>query len=221
MYQVGHCPQVLKKVLGAVFQMISHGLISAALFLCIGMLYARTGTLEIAKYFGIVKTMPKFGFMFILFSMASIGLPGMSGFIGEFLAMIGMFKSIGFFTGFIALGTILSAVYMLSLCNQTIWGVSYSKLLNNRSDGIEFFVLILLAVLSRTNTDIRIFSLNGTVYGDFYVLLTVHLSIISDNDQLDTQLLYFILQYFYYNPLHVSSIICSKHVEDYNKRIVK
>ncbi|WCR59001.1 MAG: NAD(P)H-quinone oxidoreductase chain 4 1 [Wolbachia endosymbiont of Ctenocephalides felis wCfeF] len=134
-------------VLGAVFQMISHGLISAALFLCVGMLYTRTGTLEIAKYFGIVNTMPKFGFMFILFSIASIGLPGTSGFIGEFLAMIGMFKSIGFFTGFIALGTILSAVYMLNLCKQTIWGVSYSKLLNNRLDGIEFFVLILLAVL--------------------------------------------------------------------------
>lgn len=111
-------------VLGSIFQMISHGLISAALFLCVGMLYTRTGTLEIAKYFGIVNTMPKFGFMFILFSMASIGLPGTSGFIGEFLAMVGMFKSIGFFTGFIALGTILSAVYMLNLCKQIIWGLA-------------------------------------------------------------------------------------------------
>ncbi|POG51728.1 NADH-quinone oxidoreductase subunit M, partial [Wolbachia sp. wRi_2] len=65
---------------------------------------------------------------------------------GEFLAMVGMFKSLGFFTGFIALGTILSAVYMLNLCKQIIWGVSYSKLLNNRLDSIEFSVLILLAV---------------------------------------------------------------------------
>ncbi|QIT35973.1 complex I subunit 4 family protein [Wolbachia endosymbiont of Brugia pahangi] len=134
-------------VLGAIFQMISHGLISSALFLCVGMLYTRTGTLKISKYFGIVNTMPKFGFMFILFSMSSVGLPGTSGFIGEFLAMVGMFKSIGFFTGFIALGTILSAVYMLNLCKQTIWGVSYSKLLNNRLDRIEFFILVLLAVL--------------------------------------------------------------------------
>lgn len=134
-------------MLGSIFQMISHGLISAALFLCVGMLYTRTGTLEIAKYFGIVNTMPKFGFVFILFSMASIGLPGTSGFIGEFLAMVGMFKSIGFFTGFIAFGTILSAVYMLNLCKQTIWGVSYSKLLNSSLDNIEFSILTLLAVL--------------------------------------------------------------------------
>lgn len=133
-------------VLGSIFQMISHGLISAALFLCVGMLYTRTGTLEIAKYFGIVNTMPKFGFLFILFSMASIGLPGTSGFIGEFLAMVGMFKSIKFITGFIALGTVLSAVYMLSLCKKTIWGVSYSNLLNNRLDKIELSVLVLLAI---------------------------------------------------------------------------
>nr|WP_246168424.1 NADH-quinone oxidoreductase subunit M [Wolbachia endosymbiont of Ctenocephalides felis wCfeT] len=133
-------------VLGAAFQMISHGLISAALFLCVGMMYTRAGTLEIAKYFGIVNTMPKFGFMFILFSMASIGLPGTSGFIGEFLAMIGVFKSMTFLVSFIALGTILSAVYMLGLCKKTIWGVSYSKLLNNRLDKIEFSVLVLLAV---------------------------------------------------------------------------
>ncbi|MCV3769280.1 MAG: NADH-quinone oxidoreductase subunit M, partial [Wolbachia pipientis] len=137
-------------VLGAIFHMISHGLISAALFLCVGMLYTRTRTLEIVKHFGIVNTMPKFSFMFILFSMASIGLPGTAGFIGEFLTMIGVFKSIGlFFTGFITLGTILSAVYMLNLCKQVIWGGEgngYFKLLNNRLDIIEFFVLILLAI---------------------------------------------------------------------------
>ncbi|GFR20821.1 NADH-quinone oxidoreductase subunit N [Trichonephila clavata] len=78
-------------VLGSIFQMISHGLISAALFLCVGMLYTRTGTLEIAKYFGIVNTMPKFGFMFILFSMASIGLPGTSGFVAFELMSISLY----------------------------------------------------------------------------------------------------------------------------------
>ncbi|MDF0607556.1 NADH-quinone oxidoreductase subunit M [Wolbachia endosymbiont of Onchocerca gibsoni] len=133
-------------ILGAIFQMVSHGLISAALFLCVGMLHTRTGTLKIAKYFGIVNTMPKFGFMFILFSMASIGLPGTSGFIGEFLVMIGMFKKIKFFTGLIALSTILSAVYMLNLCKRIIWGSSCSKLSNNHLDNIEFSILILLAV---------------------------------------------------------------------------
>ncbi|QKX01841.1 NADH-quinone oxidoreductase subunit M [Wolbachia endosymbiont of Cruorifilaria tuberocauda] len=135
-------------MLGAIFQMISHSLISSALFLCVGMLYTRSRTLKIAKHFGIVSSMPKFSFMFILFSMASIGLPGTSGFIGEFLAMIGLFKSIGFFTGFIALGTILSAVYMLNLCKQIIWGGnSCSKLLNNQLDIIEFFILALLALV--------------------------------------------------------------------------
>nr|WP_246214358.1 NADH-quinone oxidoreductase subunit M [Wolbachia endosymbiont of Dirofilaria (Dirofilaria) immitis] len=135
-----------ESILGAIFQMISHGLISAALFLCVGILYTRTKTMEIAKCFGIINTLPKFGFMFILFSMASIGLPGTSGFIGEFLVMIGMFKSIRFFTGFIALGTVLSAVYMLNLCKQIIWGGNYSKLLNNHLDSIEFSILILLSV---------------------------------------------------------------------------
>ncbi|MBD0391781.1 NADH-quinone oxidoreductase subunit M [Wolbachia endosymbiont of Pentalonia nigronervosa] len=132
-------------VLGAIFQMISHGLISTALFLCVGMLYTRAGTLEIKKYGGIVNTMPKFGYMFILFSMASIGLPGTSGFIGEFLSMLGMFKSMRFITGFIALGVILSAIYMLSLCKKIIWGISYSNL-NDDLDKIELFILILLAV---------------------------------------------------------------------------
>lgn len=132
--------------IGAIFQMISHGLISAALFLCVGMLYTRTGTLEIKRYGGIVNTMPKFSFMFILFSMASIGLPGTSGFIGEFLSMLGTFKSIKFFTGFITLGIILSAIYMLSLCKRIIWGVSYSNL-NGDLNKIELFILALLATL--------------------------------------------------------------------------
>lgn len=132
-------------VIGAMFQMISHGLISPALFLCVGMLYARTGTLEIKKYSGIANIMPKFAFMFILFSMASIGLPGTSGFIGEFLSMLGMFKSIKFITGFIALGTILSAIYMLSLCRRIIWGIGCCNL-NGDLNKIELCILTLLAV---------------------------------------------------------------------------
>lgn len=134
-------------VIGAVFQMISHGLISSALFLCVGMLYTRAGTLEIEKYGGIVNTMPVFSLMFILFSMASIGLPGTSGFIGEFLAMIGMFKSVKFITGFIALGTILSSVYMLSLCKRIIWGTGHLNLLNEDLNKVELVILIALSVL--------------------------------------------------------------------------
>ncbi len=134
-------------ILGAIFQMISHGLISAALFLCIGMLYTRTGTLEIKKYSGIVNIMPKFSFMFILFSMASIGLPGTSGFIGEFLSMLGIFKSIKLATGFIALGTVLSAVYMLSLCKKMIWGINHSDILMKDLNELELLILTLLAAL--------------------------------------------------------------------------
>ncbi|MDG7055993.1 MAG: NADH-quinone oxidoreductase subunit M [Wolbachia endosymbiont of Meromenopon meropis] len=133
-------------ILGATFQMVSHGLISAALFFCVGMLYSRTETLEVSRYFGIVNAMPKFSFMFVLFSMASIGLPGTSGFIGEFLAMIGIFKNIGFFTGFVTFGTILSAVYMLNLCRKIIWGPGYFELLNDNLDCIESSILTLLAI---------------------------------------------------------------------------
>ncbi|OEY86626.1 NADH-quinone oxidoreductase subunit M [Wolbachia pipientis] len=136
-----------KGTLGAIFHMISHGLISAALFLCVGMLYTRTGTLEIKKYNGIVNIMPKFSFMFVLFSMASIGLPGTSGFIGEFLSMLGIFESIKLATGFIALGTILSALYMLNLCKKMIWGINHSNVLMEDLNAAELLTLTLLAAL--------------------------------------------------------------------------
>ena len=80
-------------VKGAVFQMISHGLISSALFLCVGFLYYRTNTLKINFYQGLANNMPIFAFLFIAFSVASIGLPGTSGFVGEFLSMVGLFKN--------------------------------------------------------------------------------------------------------------------------------
>ncbi|WFW29453.1 MAG: NADH-quinone oxidoreductase subunit M [Wolbachia endosymbiont of Menacanthus eurysternus] len=135
-------------MIGATFQMISHGLISAALFFCTGILYARTRTLEIIECFGIVNIMPKFSFMFVLFSLASIGLPGTSGFISEFLAMVGVFKRGFFTTGFIASGFILNAVYMLNLCKQIIWGCNYSKLVvDSCLSNIEFYVLILFMIL--------------------------------------------------------------------------
>ena len=131
-------------ILGSIFQMISHGLISPALFLCVGMLYTRTNTLEVKKYSGIVTTMPKFALLFVLFSMASIGLPGTSGFIGEFLSMLGIFHNIKFTAGFIILGVILSAIYMLSLCKKIIWGVNCSNL--DDLNKTELFIITSLAI---------------------------------------------------------------------------
>ncbi len=133
---------------GAIFQMISHGLISSALFLCIGMLYNRTNTLNIAKYGGVAETMPLFALMFVVFSLAAIGLPGTSGFASEFLCILGVFKSVRFIAAFIALATILSAVYMLYLCKRVIWGVNTSPSLTKDISKVELFVLLPLAILT-------------------------------------------------------------------------
>ncbi|WDM84949.1 NADH-quinone oxidoreductase subunit M [Ehrlichia sp. JZT12] len=132
---------------GAVFQMISHGLISAALFTCVGMLYNRTHTLEITKYSGLAGIMPKFSIMFIFFSMASIALPGTSGFIGEFLSILGVFHYSKLFAVLIAIGVILGAVYMLFLCKKIIWGVPNCDLIDCNLSKNELFVLTILAIL--------------------------------------------------------------------------
>ncbi|KKA00814.1 NADH-Ubiquinone/plastoquinone (complex I), various chains family protein [Anaplasma phagocytophilum str. CR1007] len=82
-------------IVGAIFQMLSHGLISAALFLCVGMIYSRTGTMDMSKCGGIAASMPKLSFMMIFFSMASAGLPGTSGFIGSFYPYWEFFRLLG------------------------------------------------------------------------------------------------------------------------------
>ncbi len=110
-------------VQGAVYQMISHGLVSGALFLCVGVLYDRTHSLEIADYGGIVQRMPLYALAFMLFTMANIGLPGTSGFVGEFLTMIGAFQSNTWVAFFAAFGVILSAAYALYLYRRLIFGV--------------------------------------------------------------------------------------------------
>ena len=130
---------------GAVFQMVSHGLVSAALFICVGILYNRTHTLEIARYGGLAKIMPKFSVMFIFFSIASIALPGTSGFIGEFLSILGIFYYSKLFSVFIAIGVVLSALYMLFLCKRVIWGVPSRDLINCNLNKDELFILIVLA----------------------------------------------------------------------------
>ncbi len=107
---------------GAIFQMLSHGIVSAALFLCVGVVYDRMHTREIAAYGGLVHRMPIYAFCFMVFTMANVGLPGTSGFVGEFLTLLAAFKvntSVAFFATF---GVILSAAYALYLYRRVMFG---------------------------------------------------------------------------------------------------
>jgi NADH-quinone oxidoreductase subunit M len=108
---------------GAVFQMISHGLVSSALFLCAGVLYDRMHTYDIAAYGGVVARMPLYAAVFMIFTLANVGLPGTSGFIGEFLTLLGTFKVNSTVALFAATGTILSVAYALYLYRRVIFGV--------------------------------------------------------------------------------------------------
>src|SRR5580693_1717737 len=109
-------------VAGGIFQMISHGIVSAALFLCVGVIYDRMHTREIAAYGGLVNRMPIYAFAFMIFTMANVGLPGTSGFIGEFLTLLGTFRINNWVATLATLGTILSAAYMLWLYRKVIFG---------------------------------------------------------------------------------------------------
>ncbi|MEC7735665.1 MAG: NADH-quinone oxidoreductase subunit M [Pseudomonadota bacterium] len=106
---------------GSIFQMFSHGLISGALFLSVGVVYERMHTRKISDYGGVVSVMPKFAVMFMIFTLANIGLPGTSGFIGEFLTIIALFSVSKTFAFFAASGVILSAVYGLWLYRKVIF----------------------------------------------------------------------------------------------------
>ena len=109
-------------VAGGIFQMISHGIVSGALFLCVGVVYDRMHTREIAFYGGLVNRMPLYAAVFMVFTLANVGLPGTSGFIGEFLALIGTFR-VNTGVAFLAtLGVILSACYALWLYRKMIFG---------------------------------------------------------------------------------------------------
>ena len=109
-------------VQGAVFQMISHGIVSGALFLCVGVIYDRIHTREIARYGGLVERMPKYAVVFMVFMLASVGLPGTSGFIGEFLILVGVFQSNTWVAALATTGIILGAAYMLYLYRRVIFG---------------------------------------------------------------------------------------------------
>ena len=133
---------------GAMVQMVSHGLVSGALFLCVGVLYDRLHTREISAYGGVVNTMPVFAFFAVLFAMANAGLPGTSGFVGEFLVIVASFKANFWYAFVAALTLILGAAYTLWLVKRVIWGdvgndgVASLKDLNAR----EFVVLATLAL---------------------------------------------------------------------------
>jgi NADH-quinone oxidoreductase subunit M len=108
---------------GAMIQMLSHGVVSAALFLCVGVVYDRLHTREIARYGGLVHNMPKYALVFMVFMLASVGLPGTSGFVGEFLALIGAFQ-VNTWVAFLATtGMVLGAAYMLFLYRRVVFGV--------------------------------------------------------------------------------------------------
>jgi NADH-quinone oxidoreductase subunit M len=107
---------------GAIFQMLSHGLVSAALFLCVGVVYDRMHTRRIDAYGGLVNRMPLYAFAFMVFTLANVGLPGTSGFIGEFLTLVGAFKASTWVALLATTGVILSAAYALYLYRRMMYG---------------------------------------------------------------------------------------------------
>jgi NADH-quinone oxidoreductase subunit M len=119
---------------GAIFQMLSHGLVSAALFLCVGVIYDRMHTREIEAYGGLVERMPVYAACFMVFTMANVGLPGTSGFVGEFLTLIGAFKSSTWVAFIATTGVILSAAYALWLYRRIIFGELVKPALKGLSD---------------------------------------------------------------------------------------
>ena len=137
---------------GAMIQMISHGIVSAALFLCVGIIYDRMHTREILFYGGLVNKMPKYSVVFMIFMLASIGLPGTSGFIGEFLIILGAFKYNTTVSLMAASGIVLGAIYMLYLYKNIIFGKLQNEKLNEILDldireKIILYPLVLVIIL--------------------------------------------------------------------------
>ena len=109
---------------GSIYQMISHGLISAALFLCVGVVYDRMHSRLISSYGGVVNYLPRYSFLFIIFILGGLGLPGTSGFLGEFLVLIGVFQKSYLVAILATVGVVLGACYMLWLAKRVIFGVT-------------------------------------------------------------------------------------------------
>jgi NADH-quinone oxidoreductase subunit M len=119
---------------GAIFQMISHGFISGALFLCVGVIYDRMHTRDIDAYGGLVNRMPAYALIFLFFTMANVGLPGTSGFVGEFLTLVGIFKVNTWVALVATSGVILSASYALWLYRRVVLGDLIKESLKSISD---------------------------------------------------------------------------------------
>jgi NADH-quinone oxidoreductase subunit M len=135
---------------GGYIQMISHGFISAALFFAIGVLYDRMHTRDISAYGGVINKMPIFGAFFVLFAMANSGLPGTSGFVGEFMVILGAMQENFWIALFASLTLIFGATYSLWLVKRIIFGVVKDEQNNALFDlnAKEFFVMALLAILT-------------------------------------------------------------------------
>lgn len=137
-------------VQGAIFQMISHGIVSAALFLSVGVIYDRIHTREISAYGGLVERMPKYAFAFMVFTLANVGLPGTSGFIGEFLVLIGIFQVNTWVAFGATFGVIFSACYALWLYRRVIFGALKKDTLKSILDMSprEMVIIVPLIVLT-------------------------------------------------------------------------
>jgi len=133
---------------GSIIQMISHGLVSAALFLCVGVVYDRMHSRLISTYGGLVSIMPKYAVLFMIFTLAAIGLPGTSGFIGEFLILMGAFKKNFLVATIASVGVVLGAAYMLWLYKRVVFGLLINKDLLKILDlsKSEVFILTFLAI---------------------------------------------------------------------------
>ena len=135
---------------GSIFQMISHGIISSALFLCVGVVYDRMHTREISEYGGVVNIMPKYAVMFMVFTLGSLGLPGTSGFVGEILVLIGSFKYNYWIAFFATTGVILSACYSLWLYRRVVFGKITNEKIQKLTDLNKNEYLILTPLLIMT-----------------------------------------------------------------------
>tara|TARA_B100000029_G_scaffold422745_1_gene429605 strand:- start:236 stop:1738 length:1503 start_codon:yes stop_codon:yes gene_type:complete len=135
---------------GSIIQMISHGLISAALFLCVGVLYDRYHSRMISSYGGLVNIMPKYAFVFMIFTLAALGLPGTSGFVGEFLVLVGAFQKDILVAVLASLGVILAAAYMLWLYRRVVFGrLSSSEIKELKDlDKVETYIFSSLIFLT-------------------------------------------------------------------------
>ena len=134
---------------GSIFQMISHGLISAALFLCVGVVYDRLHSRMISTYGGLVNYLPKYSFLFVFFALAGLGLPGTSGFLGEFLVLVGTFQKSYLASMLATFGVVLGAAYMLWLTKRVIFGNTNNSEIKDLKDinNLESLMLVSLALL--------------------------------------------------------------------------